>query len=99
MDASNIIDSAVSSFASQQINKPADKNDAAKLKFAKDFEGIFINKLLDEMKNSIGEWGDEKDGAAPPGCQHLKGPIAQPLQEVHHRATPMPKSSTTGRAG
>jgi Rod binding domain-containing protein len=64
MDSSNIIDSAVSSVGSQQINKPIDKTDAAKLQFAKDFEGIFINKLLEEMKNTIGQWGDEKDGAA-----------------------------------
>ncbi|HAL45281.1 MAG: hypothetical protein A2Y12_11055 [Planctomycetes bacterium GWF2_42_9] len=64
MDASNIIDSTVSSIASQQINNPIDKTDAAKLQFAKDFEGIFITKLLDEMKDTIGQWADEKDGAA-----------------------------------
>lgn len=31
---------------------------------AKDFESVFINKLLDEMTNSIGEWGFEKDGVS-----------------------------------
>lgn len=31
---------------------------------AKDFESVFINKLLDEMKNTIGNWGFEKDGAS-----------------------------------
>ncbi|MHC4498829.1 MAG: hypothetical protein ACYS9T_09190 [Planctomycetota bacterium] len=30
---------------------------------AKDFESIFLNKILDEMKNTIGDWGFERDGA------------------------------------
>ncbi len=30
-------------------------------KVAKDFESLFLNKLLDEMKNTIGEWGSETD--------------------------------------
>ena len=34
-----------------------------KIQLAKDFESILINKLLDEMKNTIGEWGFEQDGA------------------------------------
>lgn len=38
--------------------------DEKKKQFAKDFESIFINKLLDEMKNTIGNWGSEKDGPA-----------------------------------
>jgi len=29
---------------------------------ARDFESVLINKMLDEMKNSIGSWGFEKDG-------------------------------------
>ncbi len=35
-----------------------------KVQFAKDFESIFINRLLEEMNNTIGKWGFEKDGAA-----------------------------------
>jgi Rod binding domain-containing protein len=35
-----------------------------KEQIAKDFESLLINKLLDEMKNTIGEWGFEKDGAS-----------------------------------
>jgi len=31
---------------------------------AKDFESVLLNKLLDEMKNSIVDWGSEKDGAS-----------------------------------
>ena len=38
--------------------------EAKKEQFAKDFESVFIHKLLDEMKNTIGQWGEEKDGAS-----------------------------------
>ena len=40
-----------------------DASQAQKEQFAKDFESVFIEKLLDEMKNTIGEWGMEQDGA------------------------------------
>ncbi len=39
----------------------ASATEAQKEKFAKDFESVFISKLLDEMKNTIGDWGLEKD--------------------------------------
>jgi Rod binding domain-containing protein len=59
------IDSSVSSLTSpEKINTYSGTEDAAKKKFAMDFESIFIDKLLGEMKNTIGEWGEEKDGAA-----------------------------------
>jgi Rod binding domain-containing protein len=29
---------------------------------AKDFESVLLNKMLDEMKNTVGNWGFEKDG-------------------------------------
>ena len=35
-----------------------------KKQLAKDFESVFISKLLDEMKNTVGDWGFEKDGAS-----------------------------------
>ncbi len=35
-----------------------------KKQVAKDFESVFINKLLDEMKNTIGGWGFEEDGTS-----------------------------------
>ncbi len=31
---------------------------------AKDFESVFIKKLLDEMTNAIGQWGFEKDAVS-----------------------------------
>jgi Rod binding domain-containing protein len=48
----------------EQIKKIDAACEAKKKQFAKDFESVFINKLLDEMKNTIGDWGDEKDGAS-----------------------------------
>jgi Rod binding domain-containing protein len=33
-----------------------------RMQTAKDFESVLINKMLDEMKNTIGSWGFEKDG-------------------------------------
>jgi len=36
---------------------------------AKDFESVLLNKLLDEMKNTIGDWGFDKDGI----CKQVQG--------------------------
>lgn len=35
-----------------------------KKQIAKDFESILISKLLDEVKNSLGHWGFDQDGAS-----------------------------------
>ena len=35
-----------------------------KKQVAKDFESVLLNKLLDEMKNSIVDWGLDKDAAS-----------------------------------
>lgn len=35
-----------------------------KKQVARDFESILVNKLLDAMENTIGQWGFEKDGAS-----------------------------------
>lgn len=42
----------------------APKTDAAKEQFAKDFESVLLERLLDEMKDTIGDWGVEQDGAS-----------------------------------
>ena len=39
-------------------------SDKRKEKLAKDFEGVLLAKLFDQMKNTVGDWGFEKDGAA-----------------------------------
>ena len=33
-----------------------------KKQIAKDFESVLLNKMLDQMKNTVGDWGFEKDG-------------------------------------
>lgn len=38
-------------------------SDEQKKKIAQDFESILLGKLLDEMNNTIGDWGEEKDQA------------------------------------
>ena len=48
----------------EKIKKVDDVSEAKKKQLARDFESVFINKLLDEMKNTIGDWGDEKDGVS-----------------------------------
>jgi Rod binding domain-containing protein len=35
-----------------------------KKQVAKDFESVLLNKILDQMKNSTGDWGFEKDAAS-----------------------------------
>lgn len=35
-----------------------------KKQVAKDFESVILNKLMDEMKNTIVDWGSEKDGTS-----------------------------------
>ncbi len=41
-------------------NVPEDK----KKQSAKDFESVLLNKLMEQMKNTIGDWGFERDGAS-----------------------------------
>jgi Rod binding domain-containing protein len=35
-----------------------------KKQVAKDFESLLLNNLFDQMKNTIGDWGFEKDSAS-----------------------------------
>ena len=48
----------------QNIEKTDAASEAKKKQVARDFESVFIAKLLDEMKNTIGDWGFEKDAAS-----------------------------------
>ncbi|RKY25708.1 MAG: hypothetical protein DRP62_00490 [Planctomycetota bacterium] len=45
-------------------NKIGGVSDEKRKQIAKDFESVLINKLLDQMKNTIGDWGFEKDGTS-----------------------------------
>jgi len=49
---------------SENAVRQKDASQAQKEQFAKDFESVFLEKLLDEMKNTIGSWGFEQDAAA-----------------------------------
>lgn len=46
----------------EPLNKIVGASEEKKKQFCKDFESVLIHKLLDEMKNTIGDWGFEKDG-------------------------------------
>jgi len=45
----------------QNTDQLASASDAKKIQAAKNFESVFINQLLSEMKDTIGQWGFEKD--------------------------------------
>jgi Rod binding domain-containing protein len=42
----------------------SDVSEEKKKQIAKDFESLLLGKLLDAMKNTIGDWGFDKDGAS-----------------------------------
>lgn len=60
---SNLFDSVSRTLPTKEIKDPESIAREKKEQFAKDFEAVFIEKLLDEMKNTIGDWGLEHDGA------------------------------------
>ena len=45
----------------ENLNKIGSISEDKKEQIAKDFESVLINKLLDQMKKTIGDWGFEKD--------------------------------------
>jgi len=52
---------AVSKWESSEINSISEEK---KKQVAKDFESVLLTKLLDEVKNTIGDWGFDKDGTS-----------------------------------
>jgi Rod binding domain-containing protein len=42
----------------------ANVSEDKKKQSAKDFESVLLNKLMEQMKNTIGDWGFERDGAS-----------------------------------
>lgn len=48
----------------EHSNKIGRVPEEEKKQFAKDFESVFIHRLLEEMKNTIGHWGFEEDGVS-----------------------------------
>ncbi|MFQ6034911.1 MAG: hypothetical protein ACE5NM_03560 [Sedimentisphaerales bacterium] len=62
MDSTNLISTAIDTGYS--ILDTSNQHPASRIQVAKDFESVLLNKLLDEMKNTIGDWGFEKDGVS-----------------------------------
>jgi len=50
--------------ANRQAGKIDELSEAEKKQAAKDFESVLLTKLLDVMKDTIGDWGFDKDGAS-----------------------------------
>jgi len=48
----------------KEPDKIAGASEEKKMQAAKDFESVLIAKLLDAMKNTIGDWGLEKDAVS-----------------------------------
>ena len=46
------------------LDKVGDISEQKKIQAARDFESVLLGKLLDEMKNSIGDWGLEESSAS-----------------------------------
>lgn len=67
MDITNSIatDAVIPGIPLDKGPKPDAVELAKKEEFSKDFESVFIGKLFDEMKNTIGDWGfEDEDGGA-----------------------------------
>lgn len=45
-------------------NPGSGPSEEKKVNAAKEFESILIGRLLDEMRNTIGDWGTEKDATS-----------------------------------
>jgi Rod binding domain-containing protein len=46
------------------VEKVGDISEQKQKQAAKDFESVLLGKLLDEMKNTIGDWGFEENAAS-----------------------------------
>ena len=66
MDSANLILTEPISLPAplRNLNKIDGIPEQKKEQAAKDFESIFLSKLLDEMKSSIGDWGLEESAAS-----------------------------------
>ncbi len=53
----------------RQLSNIDSASEEKKEQVSKDFESLLINNLLNEMKNTIGDWGFEQDGP----CRQIQG--------------------------
>jgi len=58
----SIFDTRYSILDTRQASKIENRDSREQI--AKDFESVLLNKLLSEMKNTIGDWGFDDDGAS-----------------------------------
>ena len=66
MDSANLILTGPISLPTplRNLNKVDGIPEQKKEQIAKDFESILLSRLLDEMKNSIGDWGFEESASS-----------------------------------
>jgi len=66
MDSANLILTGPISLPAplRNLNKVDGIPEQKKEQIAKDFESILLSRLLDEMKNSIGDWGFEESASS-----------------------------------
>jgi Rod binding domain-containing protein len=66
MDSAKLIsaESLLPSALPGNVNQIGDISEQKQKQAAKDFESVLLGKLLDEMKNTIGDWGFEEDAAS-----------------------------------
>jgi Rod binding domain-containing protein len=65
MDSSNMIltESVSPPALLEQLDKKNNATEEQKKQFSKDFESVFLERLFGEMKKTVVDWSDEKDGA------------------------------------
>ncbi|MFC1652342.1 hypothetical protein ACFL3F_01350 [Planctomycetota bacterium] len=52
------------SMATQRAQAAGTPEQQKTIQAAKDFESLIIEQLLNQMKDTVGEWGEERDGAS-----------------------------------
>jgi len=62
-------ESASATMPLKQLDNINSVSEEKKKQIARDFESLLINRLLEEMKNTIGDWGFDKDGP----CRQIQG--------------------------
>ncbi|MHC4572542.1 MAG: hypothetical protein ACYS76_00170 [Planctomycetota bacterium] len=55
---------ALREHAKLETGKFDGSSEAQKRRAAKDFESVLLSRLFDEMRNTVGDWGFEKDGVS-----------------------------------
>jgi Rod binding domain-containing protein len=54
-----------------QTTHPASAEQQRRVQLAKDFESVLTTRMVEEMKNTIGQWGDEEEDSASEQVQGI----------------------------